>query len=716
MDAAERLELLLTQRAAEAMEILRPSSSPHASPSKSTLLANISTDLKDLDDFVAGLPSRSPNRKPLRRPSSSSSTTEEPSSSFRSSKEMRSEFLDKLQAVGVQRNVIVHISPKAASPKTASPKTVELIDDASNKHIEDSNGKEKETKIIEMFGDIEEEMRILSLQNQSQDVGSSAKTSVDTTEVSSTGISKPRDVQALSRARRHNLMRLKMKRSAANKNTLPTTTEETEEQMGIEDSEEEEECEDKRNDTIDVNDKDAINTQEELLMTQLQEVQSEMKQKEMLVQMSLQRENEKDSYTFLTGVKEEIEELDAYEGGQEDVTATRTEDDLFSTNNNETTVTTSADDIGTENDEDDLNWLNCRKLFMVIHPTGARVRRTPDVQSPGVAILQPGTVFESDEERVNSAGILVVRLATGGWVHTMYSAANGRIIQEVSTDGKFKEQIIGNETKAIRKKSNSEPNVVKENVKEKLLEKAKKSVLWKREKKDTAFYEMDMQSRQEVWMNRRAEKAERLEQRKIMEMKQQMPRIPDLTKTKDSWIRAKKMHEEQLIKARLDIELKHQRVIETQQKRRMKLSERVQELRRLSKLNEGINIGDDSVTSSCDIDELIEEGSVGKIMKMIKKSKKKKVKKVSNTPEKQIEYSSSALELLGEHMKGSEDERAEPQCESEVRHDSEVQLESEAVVLRHIRTNSAPALRAPSSAQSAVKLLQRGKSAKASVG
>ena len=80
----------------------------------------------------------------------------------------------------------------------------------------------------------------------------------------------------------------------------------------------------------------------------------------------------------------------------------------------------------------------------------------------------------------------------------------------------------------------------KENVKEKLLEKAKKSVLWKREKKDTAFYEMDMQSRQEVWMNRRAEKAERLEQRKIMEMKQQMPRIPDLTKTKDSWIRAKK--------------------------------------------------------------------------------------------------------------------------------------------------------------------------------
>ena len=166
---------------------------------------------------------------------------------------------------------------------------------------------------------------------------------------------------------------------------------------------------------------------------------------------------------------------------------------------------------------------------------------------------------------------------------------------------------------------------------EKLLEKAKKSVLWKREKKDTAFYEMDMQSRQEVWMNRRAEKAERLEQRKIMEMKQQMPRIPDLTKTKDSWIRAKKMHEEQLIKARLDIELKHQRVIETQQKRRMKLSERVQELRRLSKLNEGINIGDDSVTSSCDIDELIEEGSVGKIMKVIKKSKKKKAKKVSNT-------------------------------------------------------------------------------------
>ena len=42
-----------------------------------------------------------------------------------------------------------------------------------------------------------------------------------------------------------------------------------------------------------------------------------------------------------------------------------------------------------------------------------------------------GTVFESDEQRINSVGIQVVRLTTGGWVHTMYSAPNGKIIEPV---------------------------------------------------------------------------------------------------------------------------------------------------------------------------------------------------------------------------------------------------------------------------------------------
>ena len=522
----------------------------------------------------------------------------------------------------------------------------------------------------------------------------------------SASTSQPRNTQALSRARRHNLMRLKMKRSMANATTLPSLGVEDslpslgaedyhQDQQDVDDEQDEDEDEKGKENYVAI-DKGDLNSNEETLMAQLRQVQSEVRQNELLLQRQQQQEvkftEEKDSFTFLTGINETIDadepvEPDISEEANVDVKATIEDKER------------DGNDV-----DDDLAWLNCRKLFKVVHPTGARVRRTPDIQSSGLSVLQPGTIFESDEERVNGAGILVVRLATGGWVHTMYSASNGRIIQEVSLDGKPKGDIDDVTTKAKSKKANNEPKVIRENRKEKLLEEAKKAVLWKREKKDTAFYEMDMQSRQEVWMNRKAAKAERLERDKMVEMKQQMPRVPDLSKTKDSWMRAKKMHEEQLMKAHFDIEMKHQKEMEIQQKRRMKLSERVHELRRLSKLNEGILVGEDSVMSSYDVDGLIEEGSIGKMIKAIKRPKKKKVRRVTNESDRQIEYSSSALELLSENIQCSENKAAMQE------------LEQDSVVMRQSRTTSAPTSRAPISAQATFKTLKRGVSAKMTVG
>ena len=111
-------------------------------------------------------------------------------------------------------------------------------------------------------------------------------------------------------------------------------------------------------------------------------------------------------------------------------------------------------------------------------------------------------MFESDEERINSAGIKVVRLVTGGWVHSMYSASNGNIIEPVCPEGAVNENMNQATHTTVKKKNASMQKGSKENVKELLLERAKKNNLWRREVKDTAFYEMDMQTRQEMWMNR----------------------------------------------------------------------------------------------------------------------------------------------------------------------------------------------------------------------
>ena len=146
---------------------------------------------------------------------------------------------------------------------------------------------------------------------------------------------------------------------------------------------------------------------------------------------------------------------------------------------------------------------------------------------------------------------------------------------------------------------------------------------------------------------RRAAKAEKMELDKRQILDENLHRAPDLSKTKESWVRAKKMHEEQMLKARLDAEMKGQRDIEIIQKRRMKLSERVRELKRLSKLNEGLILAEDSMISTDT--GIAEEGS---FVKEKKKIKKKRPKKIST--ERQIEYSASAINILSDSVRDME--------------------------------------------------------------
>lgn len=163
---------------------------------------------------------------------------------------------------------------------------------------------------------------------------------------------------------------------------------------------------------------------------------------------------------------------------------------------------------------------------------------------------------------------------------------------------------------------------------------------------------MNLHDRQQHWMSIKAAKLEKVKLEKETRSAEQLPRAPDLTKTKESWLRAKKQHEEQILRANLEEELKAKRELEGVAKKRLKLAERVKELKRLSKLNEVLVSEDVLAAGEAAVTDLM-EGEV-----CIKGRKKKKKKKKIKKKDGMIQYSSSALELFGTTMEENEESSA----------------------------------------------------------
>lgn len=255
-----------------------------------------------------------------------------------------------------------------------------------------------------------------------------------------------------------------------------------------------------------------------------------------------------------------------------------------------------------------------------------------------VSILPLGEVFLSDEQRLNSQGLLEVKLADGrGWLLSVYSGDHKKLIDEVVNQG-----VSGSEKPECS------------SAKESVLEKSKKEELWKKSVADTKFYEMDMMERQQHWLNQKTIKLKKLEDDKKSTVLRDTSVKPDLSKTKDSWVKAKVDHENELLKAKLDEQARQQRDLENVQKRRMNLAEKLKELKRLSKLNATLLSEElkQEKTMKIEMNGLNHECSVTSVGKP---KKKKKVKKRRQTDDgvgstNNIEYSESALSLLRQSM------------------------------------------------------------------
>jgi hypothetical protein len=255
-----------------------------------------------------------------------------------------------------------------------------------------------------------------------------------------------------------------------------------------------------------------------------------------------------------------------------------------------------------------------------------------------VSILPLGEIFLSDEQRLNSQGLIEVKLADGrGWLLSVYGADHKKLIEEVVNQG------VGESEK---------PDC--SSAKETVLEKSKKEELWKKTVVDTSFYEMSMMERQQHWLNQKTSKIKKLEDDKNSTVLRDISVKPDLSKTKDSWIKAKVDHENELMKAKLDEQARQRKDLEVVQKRRMNLAEKLKELKRLSKLNSTLLSEElkQEKTIKIEMNGLNQESNktfVGK------PKKRKKAKKKSQTDDgaesmNNIEYSESALSLLRQSM------------------------------------------------------------------
>ena len=408
-----------TSVAARLSALLQPQPQPqHQRPPSPDLIDGIDKGLAMLSEYIETL-SPSPSRRIHSPPSKSTGGVNGKNlTNFdgRSSLERREGFLKALEEAGIHPTVMVAEEKSEVATEQVLTSTTSGENESSRKELLVKKYRDIERGLLgERQSESEEGERGDGIElDENFQYESSAHTRNHHLESKSTyapvrPLSGQR-VKALDRIRRHNFMRLKSKSKSSkvevDMNIAPASGTCGVQHLSHKPGVMPEEVEENELDGVKVGVSNGLDeyvgdadAEEKCLLAELGRLKLavEARKKTPEKEPSDEYPRIEESETFLTDllVAENVDEERDGDGEDEGEYGEEgdEEDEENETNQRGVDSFIIAKECRDEDGEESVSmveWLNSKKLYKVVHPTGARVRRTPELRSPGLAILQPG--------------------------------------------------------------------------------------------------------------------------------------------------------------------------------------------------------------------------------------------------------------------------------------------------------------------------------------